>query len=289
VFERANMKLAAVASDIMGVSARALLDAFIAGRADPATMAALAQGRLRSKLPALEQALRGVVRAHHQRLLAIQLAHIDCLDEQIEALRTEITPGVADLDSGDTPVALAGGSAAAPAPPSATSGLTFTRATTLLDTIPGVKQRGAEMLVAEWGIEMARFGSAGRLAAWSGVAPGNDASAGKQRAGTTRKGNRVWRAGLTQWAHAAVRTKETYLSAFYHRIAARRGKKRAIMAVAHSIVVSAFHMLTRNEPYRALGATYFDEKRREHTVDRLAQRIERLGYEVHLEPRPTTA
>ena len=105
----------------------------------------------------------------------------------------------------------------------------------------------------------------------------------------TRKGNRVLRAGLTQLAHAAVRTKETYLSVFYHRIAARRGKKRAIMAVAHSIVVSAFYMLTRNESYRELGATYFDEQRREHTVDRLAQRLARLGYTVHLERRPTTA
>jgi transposase len=161
--------------------------------------------------------------------------------------------------------------------------MTFTRATILLDTIPGVNQRGAEMLIAEWGIDMERFGSAGRLAAWSGMAPGNHESAGKQPTGTIRKGNRILRAGLTQLAHAAVRTKEAYLPAFYNRLAARREQKRAIMAVVHSIVVSAFHMLTRNEPYRELGVTYFDEKQREQTVDRLARRIARLGYKVHLE------
>jgi transposase len=286
VLERANIKLASVASDIMGVSARAMLNALIVGRADPAAIAALAQGRLRRKLPVLEQALTGVVRAHHQRLLAIQLAHIDFLDEQIEALSTEITRCVADLDGG---VGRAVPGEVVPMPaPAVMPEMTFARATPLLDTIPGVNQRGAEMLLAEWGVDMARFGSAGRLAAWSGVAPGNDESACKQRAGTTRKGNRVLRAGLTQLAHAAVRTKDTYLAAFYHRLAARRGKKRAIMAVAHSIVVSAFYMLTRNEPYRELGATYFDKRQREHTVDRLARRLEHLGHEVHLELRSAT-
>jgi len=235
----------------------------------------------------LEQVLTGVVRAHHQRLLAIQLAHIDFLDEQIEALSTEITRCVADLDGG---VGRAVPGEVAPMPaPAVMPEMTFARATTLLDTIPGGNQRGAEMLLAEWGVDMARFGSAGRLAAWSGVAPGNDESAGEQRAGTTRKGNRVLRAGLTQLVHAAVRTKDTYLAAFYHRLAARRGKKRAIMAVAHSIVVSAFYMLTRNEPYRELGATYFDKRQREHTVDRLARGLEHLGYEVHLELRSATA
>jgi transposase len=140
--------------------------------------------------------------------------------------------------------------------------------------------------VAEWGIDMARFGTAARLAAWSGVAPGNDESADKQRSGKTRKGNRALRTGLTQLAHAAALTKGTYLSALYHRLAARRGKKRAIMAVAHSIVVSAFHMLSRNEPYHELGATYFDEHQREHLVDRLTRRLEHLGYRVSLEPVP---
>jgi transposase len=170
----------------------------------------------------------------------------------------------------------------------ATSSVSFTQAITLLDTIPGVNQRGAEMLVAEWGVDMLRFGTAARLAAWSGVAPSNNESAGIQRAGPPRKGNRALRAGVTQLAHAAARTKGTYLSALYHRIAARRGKKRAIGAVAHSIVVSAFHMLVRHQPYRELGADYFATHRRQHVVDRLTRRIERLGYRVSLEPQPVT-
>ena len=144
------------------------------------------------------------------------------------------------------------------------------------------------MIVAEIGIEMARFETAPRLAAWAGVAPGNDESAGKQRSGKTRKGNRPLRAILTQLAHAAVRTKGTYLSALYQRLAARRGKNRAIIAVAHSIMCSVFHMLSRQEPYRELGANYFDERRRHYTVDRLARRIEHLGYRVHLEPVTTS-
>jgi transposase len=166
--------------------------------------------------------------------------------------------------------------------------MTFLRAITLLDSIPGVNQQGAELLVAEWGIDMERFGTAPRLAAWSGIAPGNNESAGIQRSGTTRKGNRALRTGLVQMAHAAAHTKGTYLSALYHRLAARRGKKRAIVAVAHSIVRSAFHMLARNEPYHELGGNYFDKHRREHLVDRLTRRIERLGYRVALEPAATS-
>ena len=140
--------------------------------------------------------------------------------------------------------------------------------------------------MAAWGIDMARFGTAARLAAWSGVAPGNDASAGTQRSGKIRTGNHLLRTGLTQLAHAAARTKDTDLSTLYQRLAARRGKKRAIMAVAHSIVVSAFSMLSRNEPYHELGANYFDEHRREHVVDRLTRWLQHLGYRVNLEPVP---
>jgi transposase len=285
VLERANIKLAAVATNIFGVSGRAMLTALIEGRADPATMAELAKGRLRRKIPLLEQALTGLVRDHHRRLLTIQLAHLDFLDEQIDALTGEITRVLAELSGGEPPGARHDASPPAGQPSTAPQApLTFARAVSVLDTIPGVDHRGAELLVAEWGTDMARFGTAARLSAWSGVAPGNDESAGKRRSGTTRKGNRALRAGLTQLAHAAARTKGTYLSALYHRLAARRGKKRAILAVAHAIVVSAFHMLSRNEPYRELGANYFDEHRRHHLVDRLARRIERLGYRVSLQP-----
>jgi transposase len=289
VLKRANIKLASVASDIMGASGRAILAALVEGRADPAMMAELAKGRLRSKRPELEQALTGLVRDHHRRLLAIQLAHIDFLEEQIDSLGGEITRCLADLSTTEPPGAgdSDGGTAVDESPPAAP--LTFTQAVTLLDSIPGVDRRGAELLVAEWGLEMARFGTAGRLAAWTGVAPGNDESAGKQRSGRTRKGNRALRTGLPQMAHAAARTQGTYLSVLYQRLAARRGKKRAIMAVAHSIVISAFHMLSRHESYHDLGAHYFDEQQRHHLVDRLTRRLARLGYRVSLEPVPTTA
>jgi transposase len=289
VLERANVKLAAVATDVMGVSGRAILAALVEGRADPATMAELAKGRMRSKIPLLEQALTGLVRDHHRQLLAMQLAHIDFLDEQIDALSAEIIRRVTTL-SGDephiTPLSPPDEAGSAAEPGASGAPMTLASAITLLDTIPGVDQRGGEMLVAEWGPDMTRFGTADRLAAWSGVAPGNDESAGKKRSGKTRHGNRTLRTGLTQLAHAAARTKGTYLSALYHRLAARRGKKRAIMAVAHSIVVSAFHMLSRHEPYHELGANYFDAHRREHLVDRLTRRIERLGYRVTLAPVP---
>jgi transposase len=287
VLERANIKLAAVATDIMGVSGRTILAALVEGQADPATMAELAKGRMRNKIPLLEQALSGMVRDHHRRLLAMQLAHIDFLDEQIGSLSREIAHRLTNLGAGEPPgmpgeMAGTSGSTADPGTPPVP--LTFPQAVTLLDTIPGVDQRGGELLVAEWGIDMNRFGTAARLAAWTGVAPGDDESAGKQRSGKTRQGNRALRTGLTQLAHAAARPKGTYLSALYHRLAARRGKKRAIVAVAHSIVVSAFHMLSRNEPYHELGANYFDMHRREHLVDRLTRRLERLGYRVSLEP-----
>jgi transposase len=255
VLERANIKLASVIADIMGVSGRAMLEALIAGRADPATMADLAKRRMRSKIPLIEQALTGIVQAHHRQLLAMQLAHIDFLDEQIEALTQAIEASLkalsVDASPSDTRTPLTTMSPALP--PGVSPPLTFTRAIELLDTIPGVDQRGAEVIVAEIGIDMTRFETAPRLAAWAGVAPGNDESAGKQRSGKTRKGNRPLRAILTQLAHAAVRTKDTYLSALYQRLAVRRGKKRAIIAVAHSIMRSVFHMLSRNEVYRELG------------------------------------
>ena len=286
VLERANIKLASVASDIMGVSGRAMLEALIAGKADPATMADLAKRRMRSKIPLLEQALTGVVRDHHRQLLAMQLAHIDFLDEQNDALNTTIETALRALSADEplSPQPLPRAAASSALPLTVSTPLTFTRAVELLDTIPGVDQRGAEVLVTEIGIDMSRFETAPRLAAWAGVAPGNDESAGEQRSGKTRKGNRSLRAILTQLAHGAVRTKGTYLSALYQRLAARRGKQRAIIAVAHSMMRSVFHMLSRNEVYRELGANYFDERRRHYTVDRLARRIEHLGYRVSLEP-----
>jgi len=245
--ERAKIKLASVISDVMGASGRAMLEALIAGRADPATMAELAKRRMRTKIPLLEQALTGIVHDHHRQLLAMPFAHIDFLDEQIEALTRSIVTSLKALSTAEPPRE---DHPPLPTVGSAPSGvvsppLTCTRAVELLDTIPGIDQRGAEVSVAEIGIDRSRFETAPRLAAWAGVAPGNDESAGKQRSGKTRKGNRPLRAILTQLAHAAVHTKDTYLSALYQRLAARRGKKRAII---------------------------------------LTRRIAHWGYRVHLEP-----
>jgi transposase len=284
VLERANIKLAAVATAMMGVSGRAILAALLVGRADPATMAELAKGRMRTKIPLREQALTGLMRDHHRRLLALPWAHVDCLDEQIDTLSADITRSFMTLTPGAPPTPAAEADGNPGASDTSTEPLSFTHAVSVLDTIPGVDQRGAELLVAAWGTDMTRFGTAARLAAWTGVAPGNDESAGKQRSGKTRQGHRALRTGLTQMAHAATRTKGTYVSALSHRLAARRGKTRAILAVAHAIVVSAFHMLSRHEPYHELGANSFDQPRRHHLVDRCTRRLEHLGCRVNLEP-----
>jgi transposase len=292
VLERATINLASGAAAIMGMSGRAMLAALIEGRVGPATLATLAHGRLRSKIPLLEPALTGLVRDHHRRLRVRQLAHIDVLDEQIAALRAESTRDLEALGPDEPPATVTSMRQEGSSPPALDAPIapmTFARAVAVLDTMPGGNQRGAERWVAEIGINMARFGTASRLAAWSGVAPGHEESAGQQRSGKTRNGSRVSRAALTQLAHAAARAKGTYLSALYQRLARRRGKKRAIVAVAHAMVVSACHMLSRNAPDQELGADYFDQRQRHQLVDRLARRLEHLGYQVQLEPRPPTA
>ncbi len=263
VLEDANIKLASVATDVLGVSGRAMLEALIAGQADAQGMADLAKGRLREKREALVKALDGRVKPHHRFVLTELLCQIDSLDDTITRFDEQIQQ------------------VSAP----------FEEAVTLLDTIPGIARRAAEMIVAEIGSDtpalaggarVSRFPSADDLAAWAGVAPGNHESAGKRYSGKTRKGNQTLRTTLTQAAHAATRTK-TYLSAQYRRLAARRGKKRAIMAVAHSILVMAYHMLTRKEPYREAGANYFETLRPEDTAKRLQKRLEALGYQVTLQ------
>jgi transposase len=251
----------------------------------------LARGRLRTKIPVLPQALTGVVREHHRRLLAIQLAHVDFLDEQIATLSEEIRHVLSTLCPSEPPGSTTDDAGATPTVPEASPSIppmTFLRAITLLDSLPDVNQPGAELLVAEWGIDMECMGTVPRLAARSGLAPGNNESVSIQRSGKTRQGNRALRPGLVQMAHAAAHTKDTYLSALSHRLAARRGKKRAIVAVAHSMVRSAFHRLSRHEPYHELGDNYCDQHRREHRVDRLTRRIERPRYRVALEPAVTS-
>jgi transposase len=273
VLERANTKLASVAADMMGVSGRAILAALLAGRAAPGAMAELAKGRMRAKLPLLEQASAGLMRDHHRRLLARPLAHIDFLDEPIDTLSGEVRHCLGGLGA-ETAIlpdlaASSEGQQGASGPPRP-----LAQAIAVLDTIPGVDQRGAEWLVAGWGTDMRSSGTASRLSARTGVAPGHAERAGKQRSGKTRTGHRTLRTGLPQIAHAAVRTKGTYLAALYQRLAARRGKQRATTAVAHAMVVRAFPMLSRHEPYRELGPNYLDERRRDHLVDRLTRRIQ---------------
>ncbi len=254
VLEGANLKLGDVASNVMGLSGRAILQSIIEGETDPKVLASLAQGRLRSKRAELEGALRGRVRPHHRFLLTELLCQVDSLDETIDHFDEEIR--VAIGDEGNEEVVK------------------------LLDTIPGVGRGLAEMLVAEIGTDMSRFPTAGHLAAWAGVAPGNNESAGKKRWGRTRNGDPWLKVGLVQAARGAIRTKGTYLAAQYRRLVARRGDKRAVMAVAHSILVIVYHIILRREPYRELGGDYFERRKPEATARRLARQIERLGFQV---------
>jgi transposase len=152
-----------------------------------------------------------------------------------------------------------------------------------------VGRETAEVIVSEIGTDMSRFPDADHLASWAGVAPGNNESAGKRRSGKTRKGNKALGVALNHAAHGAARTKDTYLSAQYHRLAGRRGKKRAIMAVEHSILVMAYHMIQRHKPYRELGSDYFDKRRPQVTAKRLVKRLQQLGYQVSLQASPTLA
>jgi transposase len=254
--ESANIKLASVASNVMGVSGRAMLEAIITGTANATEMAGLAKGRLREKREQLDKALEGRVKPHHRFVLSELLCQVDNLDETIARFDAEIEKYCRP----------------------------FEEAVELLDTIPGVARRIAEVIVSEIGSDMQRFPTAGHLAAWAGVAPGNNESAGKRYSGTTRHGDRALTVALVLAAHAAARSRKTYLSAQYHRLAGRRGKKRAIVAVAHSILVIAYHLIQRKEPYHELGSDYFDKQRPETTAKRLLRRLERLGYDVsHIE------
>jgi transposase len=287
VLEDANIKLASVATDVMGVSGRAMLNELIQGQTDPAALAELARGRLRNKRQTLEQALTGRVQAHHRFLLAQHLTHIDFLDEQIEQFSSAIAAQIERMSAAPATVTPEPGSDEARST-AQQEPLTYAQAVELLDTIPGVNRWLAEVIVAEMGIDMSRFPSARHLASWSGLAPGNNESAGKRRSGKTPPGNQALRKGLVQAAHGASRTKNSYLKARYHRIAARRGKKRATVAVAHSILVSAYHMLLRREPYHELGDNYFDEKKREFVARHLLRRLEKMGYQVAIEAQPDT-
>jgi transposase len=257
ILQDAGVKLSSVASDICGASGRAMLAALVGGTRDPAALAELAKGTLRWKIPALREALEGRFGHHHSLIVSSILAHLEFLEESIDRLSEEI------------------GEAIAP----------FGLAVEMLRTIPGVDRRTAETLVAEMGIDMGRFGTSERLASWAGLCPGNNESAGKHYSGRTRKGSKWLRAALTQSAKAAARTKGSYFAAQYARLKGRRGHGRATVAVAHSILVVAFHILDRGVPYEELGADYF---LRRHDAGRQATKLVRqlntLGYRVTLDP-----
>jgi len=294
LLEGANIKLASVATDIMGVSARAMLEEIAAGQTDAALMANLARGRMRNKIPELEKALIGLVGPHHRFLLVKQLAHIDFLDEQIDDISGEIARwfGTQSQRPGGESGISTNGESVTPEtpPPDEDAPLTWDEAVALLDTIPGVNRKTAEDMLAEMGLDMSQFPTDKHLTSWAGLAPGNNQSGGKRYSGRTRKGSRTLSAVTVQAAWSAVRTKDTFLKSRYHRLAARRGKKRAIVAVARSILTSAWHILTYRQPYRELGGDYFDQRRKDAKVSYFTRQLERLtGAAVRIELQTATA
>jgi len=255
VLEGGNIKLSSVATDVMGVSGRAMLEKLIEGKDNPQQIAELARGRMREKRGELEQALHGLMGPHQRMLLGSHLRHLDFLDAEIDQMDDEVASRMRP----------------------------FEQALDRVDGIPGVGRRVAEQVLAEIGIDMSRFPTAAYLASWARVCPGNNESAGKRKSGRTGRGNPWLRSALVEAAQAAARTKGTYLASQYHRLAGRRGGKRAIMAVAHTILNTIYYMLTRGTTYTDLGGNYFDERDRQATIRRAVRRIESLGYVVTLE------
>jgi transposase len=259
--EEANIKLASVASDVMGRSARDMLAGLLAGEVDPTVLAELARGRMRSKRDLLSQALQGQLKPHHCVLIGEQLADIDALDEAIERMSTEIAERLRPYE----------------------------HQIQRLSTIPGIKRRLAEVILAEIGPDMSRFPDARHLASWAGMCPGNNESGGKRLSGKTRKGSPWLRSALVEAAHAAIHCKDSYLSAQYQRLVVRRGGKKATIAVGHTLLVVIYHILSEDEDYEELGGNYFDEWDRQAVQKRLVHRLEKLGYQVKLEPTSPAA
>jgi transposase len=261
--EDANIKLGAVATDILGKSGRAMLRALLQGERDPQRLAELAQGRLRGKIPALQQALEGHFTEHHHFLIDSLLGHLEYLEQQIERFSSRIEEALRPFVPDEQ----------------------FER----LDAVPGVNRRTIENVVAEIGADMGQFPDEHHLSSWGGICPSNDASAGKRKRSRTTKGNRWLRRALAEAAWAASRTKDSYLGAQYRRLAGRRGKKRALIAVAHSLLVIFYHLLKEPVAYQDLGADYFDQQNPERLRRYLVKRLEGLGYLVSLSPQEGVA
>ncbi len=261
LLETANIKLASVATDVFGVSGRAMLRALIEGTASAEAMADLAKGQLRRRRADLVLALEGRVEEHHRFLLAMQLRRLEAAEEDIAALDRRIDE---KLEPYRVPHAL-------------------------LMQIPGVDWVVAAVLIAEIGVDMSVFVSVYHLASWAGVCPGNHQSAGRQKSGRARKGNVHLRTMLVGAAISASRTKGSYLKDKFYRLKARRGGLRAALAIAHKILVAAYHMLAKDADYKDLGEAYLDQLGRTHTVSNLKRRLERLGYRVTLEQKAQPA
>jgi transposase len=260
VLQDGNVKLSSVATDVLGVSGRQMLAALVAGEQDPEALAELARGKLRGKIPQLKRALRGHLTPHHRFLLDQLLDHLAHLEGQLAAYSQRIDEALRPF----------------------VDEATFGR----LDAIPGVNRETIENVVAEIGVDMTQFPTAGHLASWAGVCPGNEQSAGKRQRSRTTKGN-VWlRRALCQAAWAAARKKDSYFQAQYRRLAGRRGKKRAAMAVGHTLLEVFYHLLAQpNLEYRELGGNYFDALHPERLCRHLVKRLESLGYDVTLTMR----
>jgi transposase len=283
VLEWANIKLSSVVTDITGVSARALLVALCDGQTDVSALAELAKGRLRTKIAELEQALRGTLEPHHAFLITQHLAWLDVFDEQIATFDTRIQQAIEDRRPADTLGEEQVGSGERQdqrpcAPDRAWA------AQAIMDAVPGIGKRSTEVIVAELGPDMSRFASSRQVSSWAGLAPGQHQSAGKRKAVRITTGTKYLRSALIQAAWAAVRQPTTFLAAFYRRLAARRGKKKAIVAVAHKILVIIYTLLSTGQIYQERGAAALDEQQKDRIVHRLERRIAQLGYKVHLEP-----
>ena len=263
VLEGTNIKLGNVATKIQGVTAQAILRALLEGQTDPTVLADLAQGKLRQKRDQLERALKGKLSPHQHFMLTDLLLELDFLDERIASLEAQIDNSLRQLPA-------------------------FDAAVRLLDTIPGVNRMAAATIVAEIGVDMSRFASDRHLAAWAGVAPGNNESGGKKLSGKARRGNKYLRRILTLAARAAALTKATYLRSLYYRLKTRRGGSRASLAVGHSILQATYYMIQRQQEYVDLGATYLDSLNKVQVAKRLVKRLESLGFDVQTQDRLET-
>lgn len=257
ILQDAGVKLNSVASKTLSVSSRLMLEAMVAGQRDPKALAEFAKGRMREKLPALREALDARFDDHHATVVAQLLAHVDALDDGIDAFDARVADAVAP----------------------------WADLVELLCTIPGVQTRTAEVLIAECGADMSVFPTSAHLASWAGICPGNRESAGKHYSGKTRPGNKWLRTALTEAAQAAARTTDTYLASHFRMIRGRRGKQKAIGAVRHDILIAFWHIASNREPYHDLGADWHQRRYSpEKQTQRLVRQLERLGHRVTLHP-----